>query len=103
MQPARGDVGHGGAGQRRPAVGGALGHVQVAAGRQVVEVVAGPGGGGPGLPVAAGRAVHDRRVHRPHRVVADAEAVDDAGPEALDHHVGAGRQAEEGVAPGGRP
>ena len=40
------------------------------------------------------------RVHRAHRVVADAEAVDDAGPEALDHHVGARREPQERVAPG---
>ena len=33
------------------------------------------------------------RVHAPHGVVADAEPVDHAGPEALDHDVGASRRA----------
>ena len=96
MQAAGGDVGDRRPRQRRPALGGALGHVQVAADGEVVDVVAGPLGVGAGLAVAAGRAVDDAGVHRPDGLVADAEAVDDAGAEALEHDVGGRRQSQEG-------
>lgn len=46
LHPPGGDVGHRGAGQGRPAIGGALAHVQVAADGEVVEVVPGPRGVG---------------------------------------------------------
>ena len=61
--------------------------------RLVVEVVTGAVDERAGLAVAGDRAVDDRRVHRAHRVVADAEAVGDAGPPALAEHVGRGRRA----------
>ncbi len=62
--------------------------------RLVVHVVAGQRGEVAGLPVAAHRAVDDRRVHRLHVLVADAEPVGDAGPPALAEHVGARRELE---------
>ena len=92
LHPAPGGVGHGGPGQRRLVAGGPLAAVEVAAQGQVVDVVAGPLGVGAGLAVAAGRAVDDGRVHGAHVVVADAQAVDHAGSEALEHHVGGGGQ-----------
>ena len=89
VHAAAGAVADGRAGQRRAAVGVAAGAVEVAADREVVEVVAGPLRVRAVLAVAGGRAVDDAGVHRVHRLVADAEPVDDAGPEALDHDVGA--------------
>ena len=88
LHAAGGGVGDGGAGQRRRAVGPRRAHGQVAADGEVVDVVAGPLRARAVLAVAARRAVDDARIARRHRLVADAEAVDDAGPEALDHHVG---------------
>ena len=85
-------------GTRRPAVGAGVGRREEAADREVVEVVPRALRVRTVLAVAARRAVHDRGVHRRDGVVADAERRDDAGPEALDHHVGAAREAQERAA-----
>ena len=53
------------------------------------------------LAVAADRAVDDPRVDLPQRLVADAEAVEHAGPEGLEHDVGVARRGA--AAPRGRP
>ncbi len=63
VHPAARTVADRGAGQRRPAVGVAARAVEVAADREVVEVVAGPLRVRTVLAVARGRAVHDARVH----------------------------------------
>ncbi len=68
---------------------------------QVVHVVAGAVAHRAVLAVAADRAVDDPRVHRAHRLVADAEAVEHAGPEGLEHDVGAGDEPQQHLAPGG--
>ena len=47
------------------------------------------------LPVTGGRAVDDAGVAGRHRRVADAEPVDHAGAEALDHDVGRSGQRQE--------
>ena len=67
--------------------------------RQVVRVVPGPRGERPVLPVAGDRAVDEPRVLLAQALVADPEAVHDAGPERLEHHVGVAGQAQERVAP----
>ncbi len=53
------------------------------------------------LAVAADRGVDEARVDRTHRLPVDAEPLDDAGPEVLDHHVGLGDAGR--AAPPGRP
>ena len=78
----------------------AAGGGERAAGRDVVDVVAHVGGVGAGLPVAAQRAVDQARVAGGQRVVVDAQALDDAGPESLQHDVGLVRQAMEDPAGG---
>ena len=93
LHAAAGRVADGRAGQRRAALGAPARTVEVAADREVVDVVAGPLRTRAGLAVAARRAVDDAGVHGAHVGVADAEAVDHTRPEALDHHVGACRRA----------
>ncbi len=70
-------------------------HGQVAADGEVVDVVARPLRRRAVLAVAAGRAVDDPGIARRHGGVADAQPVDDAGPEALDDDVGRRRQRQE--------
>ncbi len=89
-------VGDGGTRKWRCAVGPGVAHGEEAADGQVVEVVTGPLRVRAVLAVAARRAVHDAAVARRHSLVADAQAVDDAGAEALDDDVGRGGQREEG-------
>jgi hypothetical protein len=64
---------------------------------EVIQVVTGEVGPGAGLAVAGDGAVDDARIDRPHRLVADAELVHHAGPEALENHVGIARQAQENL------
>ena len=84
--------------QRGPTRRVASGAVEVAADGQVVDVVTGPLRVRAVLAVSGGRAVDDGRVQLLDGRVADAEPVDDSGPEALDHHVGGGGQRQECVA-----
>ena len=53
------------------------------------------------LAIAADRRIDDARIERGDRFVVDAECRDDAGPEALDDHVGAPRKGQERVASAG--
>ena len=54
----------------------------------------------PVLPVAGDRAEDDLRVDGAHRLVADAEAVEHAGPEGLEHDVVLAHEREQQLAPG---
>ena len=99
MHAAGGAVGDRRARQRRLAARAAARGVEVAAEREVVQVVPGPAGGRPGLPVARRRAVDDARVRARDVLVRDAEPRHDAGPVALEHHVGLRGEREERVAP----
>ncbi len=97
MHAAGGGVGDGRARQRRSAVGPGSAHREVAADGQVVEVVSGPLRCRAVLAVPARRAVDDAGVARRHGLVADAQAIDDTGSEALDDDVGRRGQREEGL------
>ena len=52
------------------------------------------------LSVARDRAVHDTRVAGAHRLIAEAEAVEHAGPEVLEHHIARRREPQHDLAPG---
>ena len=49
---------------------------------------------GPGLAKGRQRGIDHAGIARPHLLVADAQAIDHAGPEGLDHHIGALSQAQ---------
>jgi hypothetical protein len=66
---------------------------------EVVHVVARAVAVGPVLPVAGDRAVDDAGVDLAHRLVADAEAVEDTGAKRLEHDVGFAHRAQERLAP----
>ena len=65
---------------------------------EVVHVVAGPVATGTVLAEAGGGTEDDRRVGGTESLVADAQAVGHAGPEALDDDVRIGGKRQEGVA-----
>ena len=97
MQAAH-QVGDGDAGDRGPAVV-AQGQAQHAGHRLEREIVRGAAGIGAVLAEGADRAIDDAGILRLHRLVADAEARRDAGPERFDQHVGlAGEPKEIGAA-----
>ncbi len=66
---------------------------------QVIDVVAGAFAIGAVLPVAGQRAVDDIRRDRTDRLVVDAQALDDPGPEALEDDIRLGRQFEKDLPP----
>jgi hypothetical protein len=86
------------AGGRHRGATGLAGEAEQAGEAQVVHVVARTIAPRPGLPVARDRAVHDLRVRRAHRVVADAEPVEHARAEGLQHDVVLAHEAEQHVA-----
>ena len=90
------------AGRAGPSEPGALaaGGGERAGRRDVVDVVADVGRVGAGLPVAAQRAVDQARVAGRQGVVVDAQALDHAGAEALQHDVGLIGEAVEDLAGG---
>ncbi len=96
--PAAGGIGDGGTRHRGAAVGGGLGGGQVPALGQVVDVVAGPGGAGPVLAVAGGRAQDDPRIDGTEILEPDAQPIDHPRPEALDHDVRRPHQGQERLA-----
>ncbi len=72
-------------------------HPERPADADVVDVVPDEAGVGAGLSVAAERAVDDARVSAAYGFVVDAEALDDARPEALDHDVRLLRHLQESL------
>ena len=89
-------IGDRNAGNDRLAVA-ADGHAEHAADRLEREVVRGPLAVRTGIAEGADRAIDDARIARHDRRMADAEAIDDAGAEALHHDVGARAQVEQQV------
>ncbi len=93
-QRAAAEVGELDAGlDRRPA--GLAGQTQDPVQAQIVHVVPGPVAVRPVLAVAGDRAVDQRRIRLAQNLVADAEPLEDAWPEALDHDVGRLRQLQQ--------
>ena len=85
---------------RRTAVLGAAEH-EHASNRCVVEVVPGSLAKRSILAITADAAEHDPGIHLSERCIADAETVHHAGAEALDDHIGRGREAEKRLTPQG--
>ena len=82
---------------RRPVLG--TGQAEQPDQPQVVHVVAGPLDVGAVLAVAGDRADDDRRVGLAHPLVADAEAVEHTGPEAVEDDVVSLHQPQQGLPP----